>query len=399
LSLYDMRRDGVSIRDMARRTGCSRNTIRKWLRQEQPAADLRPKRRASRLDAHKDYVVGRMAEGITNAVRILRELRGRGYTGGVTILRDFMHPLRKAYPSKATLRYETLPGEQAQVDFGTFSYMDGGVKRKVHAFCMVLSYSRLLYVEFVEKQDLATLVMCHQRAFEALGGVPHRLLYDNMRTCVLKREDSGQVIWNPRFLDFARLCGVTPTACWPYRAKTKGKVESTIKYLRGSFWPVTFTDLEDLNRQVEAWLSSVANVRIHGTTGERPIDRAKAEQLSPAASRVVLSRLLEEERRVSQDGFVSYLGARYGVPWQFAGRVVSLRPREGALEIWLGERRLAVHKLVTSGKSVQLEGQWQGIPLGPDRPKSKLVGTRVPSPEVQVRSLLAYEAVAGGELS
>lgn len=398
MSLHEMMRDGVSIRDMARVTGYSRNTIRKWLRQER-YGDLRPKRRPSKLDAHKDYVVGRMSEGITNAVRILRELRGRGYTGGITILKDFMLPLRPAYPSKATLRYETLPGDQAQVDFGTFSYMDGDVKRRVYAFSMVLSYSRLLYVEFVEKQDLATLVMCHQRAFEALGGVPRRVLYDNMRTCVLGRDESGQVQWNPRFLDFARLCGFTPTACWPYRAKTKGKVESSIKYLRHSFWPVKFTDLEDLNRQVTAWLSSVANVRIHGTTRERPLDRAEQEQLPPVASRVVLGRLLEEERRVSQDGFVSYLGARYGVPWQYAGRVVSLRTREGSLEVWLGERRIAAHKLTTSGKSVQLEGQWQDIPLGPDRPKSKLVGTRVPSPEVQVRSLLAYEAIAGGEQS
>jgi len=397
LSLHDMARDGVSIRDMARITGFSRNTVRKWLRQEQLLTDLGPKKRPGKLEGHKDYVVARMGEGITNAVRILRELRGRGYTGNITILKDFMHPLRPAFPSKATLRYETLPGDQAQVDFGTFSYVTGDTKRRIYAFSMVLSYSRLLYMEFVEKQDLSTLVMCHQRAFEALGGVPRRVLYDNMRTCVAGRDENGQVRWNPRFLDFARLCGFNPNACWPYRAKTKGKVESSIKYLRQSFWPVTFTDLEDLNQQAAAWLNSVANIRIHGTTKERPCDRAKQEQLTPVASRLALGRLLEEERRVSQDGFISHLGARYGVPWQYAGRVVTLRIRDGALEIYLGERRIASHRLVTAGESVQLEGQWRDIPLGPDRPQSKLVGLRVPAPEVQVRSLLAYEAVAGGE--
>jgi len=397
LSLHDLRRDGASIREIARQTGFARNTVRKWLEvAESTAHDPRRAVRPSKLEPYHQFIITQMSEGITNSRRILRQLRLCGYTGGITILKDFMQPWRRTYPSQATLRFETAPGEQAQVDFGTFSYRDGEVLRHLYAFAMVLSYSRLLYVEFVEHQDLRTLAACHRRAFEYLGGVPRKVLYDNMKACVTGRDAENRPIWNRAFLDMADLFGFAPTACWPYRAKTKGKVERSIKYLRQNFWPVRFVDLEDLNCQVQTWLQTVANVRLHGTTNERPVDRARLEQLASLPENVLHGHWLEEERHVSRDGFVAYRGARYGVPWRYVGRVVVLRAKEEDLEIWLGERCLARHKLAQAGATVTLPGQWAGLPQGPDRPQARQSGVLIPSPEVQVRSLLAYEAIAGG---
>ena len=398
LSLLDMYQDGMSMREMARVTGHSRNTVRKWLQYPgRSPGDFCPKQRASKLDPYKDYLKNRLSQGITNSDRLLREIKAQGYSGGVSILKDFLKPFRSMYPSKAVLRYETAPGEQAQMDFGEFRYRDGGVTKKVYMFAMILSYSRMLYLEFIDRQDLGTLVRCHQNAFEFFGGLPQKVLYDNMKTAVVGRDDNGQVRWNQKFLDFARLCGFTPRACWPYRAQTKGKVERAIGYVRGNLWPVEFTDLPDLNRQAAAWVDSVANIRIHDTTKEQPAERFKQEQLRPLIPRILADQLIEEERTVSWDGYVSYRGARYGVSWQYAGRTVTVRTREDRVEIWLGERRLITHTLAGPGETVTADGQWDGLPLGHNKPKGRLLGLRVSDPVVEVRSLLAYEAASGGE--
>jgi transposase len=153
----------------------------------------------------------------------------------------------------------------------------------VLAFVMVLSFSRALYVEFVQQQDLSTLLRCHLHAFEAFGGVPQRILYDNMKTVVLERS-AERVVFHPRLLDFALLAGFTPKACRPYRAQSKGRVERAIRYVRDSFWPVDFTDLHDLNRQASAWLAGVANVREHATLQAPPHRSAGRGAPAPAAA-------------------------------------------------------------------------------------------------------------------
>lgn len=178
-----------------------------------------------------------MAAGVFNANRLLHELRELGYTGGVTILKDYLKPYRPPRQPKAVVRFELGPGEQAQVDWGEFAYTDlRGRRRKVYGFVMVLSYSRAMYVEFVEQQDLSTLLRCHLHAFGALGGVPKTILYDNMKTVVLSRQ-GAKVEYHPRLLDFALLAGYTPRNCRPYRAQTKGRVERVIGYLKQSLWP------------------------------------------------------------------------------------------------------------------------------------------------------------------
>ena len=206
--IYELHGEGQSIRAIARTLGLSRNSVRKYLRSEEiPRAKPRPSR-GSKLEPFHDYARQRLAEGVDNCVLLLRELRERGYTGGISVLKQFVQPYRLRPGSVATMRYETRPGEQAQVDFGYFTYhTPDGRRRQLYAFVMVLSWSRALYVEFIRRADVATFMRCHLNAFHAFGGVPERCLYDNAKVVVLERTETGEPVFNPRFLDFARRLG------------------------------------------------------------------------------------------------------------------------------------------------------------------------------------------------
>jgi transposase len=144
-----------------------------------------------------------MAEGVFNANRLFNEIKSLGYSGGKTILKDFLKPFRPLQKAQAVSRFETKPGEQAQVDFGVFKYEEQGRERKIYAFIMVMSYSRAMYVEFVDRQDTATLIRCHIHAFEYFGGVPEHILYDNLKPVVLGRDDRWSTGVEP---EVSRLC-------------------------------------------------------------------------------------------------------------------------------------------------------------------------------------------------
>jgi transposase len=338
--------EGLGVRAIARRLGVSRNTVRKYVREPSVPAYGPRAPSSSKLEPHVAWLTERtQQDGVWNSVRLHRELRERGYTGGRTILKDYLRPLRPPKTPNVVVRYEVPPGAEAQVDFGVFAFEDERGRRKsVLAFVMIVSFSRALYVEFVTQQDLSTLLRCHLHAFEAFGGVPQRILYDNMKTVVLER-NAERVVFHPRLLDFALLAGFTPRACRPYRAQSKGRVERSIKYLRDSFWPVHFADLLDLNRQASAWVAGVANVREHGTLKRRPIDLLVEERqhLLPLKATNTFAGLLAEERKVSRDAFVTFEGSRYAVPWRYAGRHVALSATEAHVEIRDGRDLVVVH--------------------------------------------------------
>ena len=207
-----------------------------------------------------------------NCVVLLRELRALGYEGAYSTLTAYLRPRRKGSQPEATMRFETSPGEQAQVDWGSLGYVGAdGKKHRVWAFVMTMGWSRACYVELVRKADTATFIQCHVNAFEYLGGVPRRCLYDNAKVVTLGKHEDGQVEWNLRMLDFALRVGFEIRLCQPYRAQTKGKVESGVKYVRRNMWPsLRFTDDADLNRQGLEWCDVVANARVHGTTYRVP---------------------------------------------------------------------------------------------------------------------------------
>ena len=211
---------------------------------------------------------------------LLRELRSRGYDGSYTILADYVRPRRRQRQLQATVRFETAPGEQAQVDWGSLAYIGAdGRKHRIWVFVMVLSWSRACYVELVRRADTAAFIQCHVNAFEYLGGVPRRCLYDNAKVVTLGRDEENRPVWNLRMLDFARRVGFEMRLCRPYRAQTKGKVESGVKYVRRNMWPsICFTDDADLNRQGLEWCDTVANRRVHGTTHRVPQEMLAEEQ-------------------------------------------------------------------------------------------------------------------------
>ncbi len=398
--IYELRGAGVSIRGIAERLGLSRNTVRKYLRAPGvPVARPRPPRR-SKLEPYRPFLEERIGAGVLNTVLLLRELRARGYAGGVTILKEYVEPFRRQRQPAATVRFEPALGEQAQVDWGKFRYRAAdGAERSVWCFVLVLSWSRAIYVEFAPRADVATFIRCHLHAFERLRGVPRRCLYDNAKVVVLGRDAAGEPAWNARFLDFALRLGFEIRLCRPYRAQTKGRVESGIKYVRGNFWPTArFVDLADLNAQARAWADEVADPRIHGTTLERPADRLRRERphllALPAAERLVPFR--REERRVGRDGYVAYERAWYGVTWRRAGQLVQVQAEADTVQIWVGDQRLAVHlRAHRPGQRLTVPGQWAGLAGGDGRPPKESLATQLPSVEVEQRPLAAYAALVG----
>jgi transposase len=295
---------GVSKSALARQLGIHRDTIHRWIRDGDLDRDLdatavcygpRPAV-PTKLDAYKGIIEARLAAyPQLSAVRLLDEIRAAGYAGGYTQLKDFVRQVRPALPPAPVIRFETPAGRQAQVDFARFRF-PWGVR---YALLVVLGYSRLLWCRFYPRQDMRTLISGLEDAFGYFGGVPQELLFDQMKAVITRdlRLEGGALIRNAEFLRFARHWSFTPRACRPYRAQTKGKVERPVRYLRGNFvYGRTFVHDADLDQQRQAWLDHVANVRVHGTTQERPrvrFDRDERVRLQPLAPRRYTSLVLD----------------------------------------------------------------------------------------------------------
>ena len=287
---------GVSKAELARRFGVSRRTIHEWVQTGQLDRDLStggsrysPRPAAvHKLDPYKAIIDSRLEEfpGLS-AQRLFDEVQAAGYAGGYTRVRDYVRTVRPSPAAESVVRFETPAGRQGQVDFATFSLPWG----RRHALVVVLSYSRLLWLCFYRRQTMAVLTAGLETAFTRFGGVPNELLFDQMRAVVLSdnRVGGGELVLNAEFLRFAAHWGFHPRACRPYRAQTKGKVERPIRYIRDSFfYGRAFASDEDLNEQASCWVEQTANVRRHGTTAERPVDRFERDEreaLRPLADR------------------------------------------------------------------------------------------------------------------
>jgi transposase len=314
--IKELHRRGISISEIARLTGHDRKTVRRVVEQPLVPKPKERRRRVRKIDPYVAYLEKRIKEGVLNANKLYQEVATQGYPGSCSQVRAFVQPFREVRESEATTRFETEPGEQAQVDWGYFGFIDHyGRRRRLYGFVMTLGWSRASYLEFTVSADAAWFLRCHLHGFHYLGGVPRQVLHDNLKTAVLDRDVDGRIIWNARYLDFAHYYGFTPRACRPYRARTKGKVESGVKYVRGNFWlGLRFTDLADLNDQARQWLDTVANVRIHGTTGEVPFDRLPLESLQSIWDKPDYDTSLVSYRRSSSDCLISYDGNYYSVP-------------------------------------------------------------------------------------
>ena len=279
MELKVLKRHKLSLREISAQTGMAVNTVRKYLAGGPPAMKKLPARR-SKLDPFKDYLAGRIQAAKPDwipATVLLREIAAQGFEGSIRILQEYLKELRPQARPDPVVRFETQPGEQMQMDWIEFrkaGHKDG----MLAAFVATLGHSRASFAEFVTDMKLETLLACHVRAFESFGGVTREVLYDNMKTVILKRDVYGKNLhqFQGAFADFAHHHGFVPRVCKPYRAKTKGKVERMNGYIRRSFWvPLVarmkqqdlIVDVDTANRELRTWLRDVANVRIHGTTG------------------------------------------------------------------------------------------------------------------------------------
>jgi len=401
----ELKRQGLSIRAISRLTGYCRKTVRKYLIQPDSVPVYGPReKQPGRLERFKPYLEERMRAGVWNARVLLRELRERGYSGGYTLVTDWLRPQRESAHTVAVRRFETPPGKQAQVDWGHLGTLEiNGEERKLWAFTFTLGYSRTMMAEAAVDQKLGTLLRMHEEAFRQLGGVPEEILYDRMKTVWLETDERGEIVWHPVFLDFARYWGFAPRLCRPYRAQTKGKVESGVKYIRRNFLcglqgreP---SCLSDLNAQLRAWVWEVANQRVHGTTHEQVATRWDADQLrlQPLDGRPPYPYIDDELRKVARDAYVSWQGSRYSVPWQYAGRSVWVRECGRDVEVQYGRERIAVHSQAQRKHAVVTQTEHhRGIPLGARQERKILIRIQDTAPVVEIRPLAAYESVAVG---
>jgi transposase len=282
-----MARRGEGIRQIARQLGCSRNTVRRYLREDEARRYGPRAPRATKLDAFKPYLLERIEQARPRwipATVLLREIAARGYDGGISQLKAWLAPLKQV-EAEPVVRFETPAGQQMQADF---TWIRKG-RDPLVAFVATLGYSRATFVKFGRSEDLEALRAGLREAFDYFGGVPEHVLFDNPKTVVIERDAYGEGLhrWNEGLRELADECGFTPRLCRPYRAKTKGKVERFNGYLKGSFLVPLAASLqaaglkltpEVANAHVRRWLDEIANARVHATTKAVPAQRLAEEQ-------------------------------------------------------------------------------------------------------------------------
>jgi transposase len=392
--LHHYLKEGLSKTANAAKLGISRRTVQRYITSGRTEPQYGPREpRASKLDPYHKYLRGRLlAYPELSGARLLQELRELGYTGGYTILKEHLRTLRPKLPPPIEQRFEVEPGHQAQVDFATFKTSFGTVS----ALLVVLSWSRVLWVRFALHQDQLTLLSGLHQAFLYFGGVPRTLLFDRMRPVVAGSQEDGKAVFNAELLRFAAHYGFQSVACRPYRAKTKGRVERAVSYLRRNFfYGREFRDLEDLNAQCAAWLDNTANARVHGTTRAVPWERLAVERSSllqlpqePYIPRITVGR------RVGKYGFISYNGNEYSVPQAVGQGEVQVRATLTEVRLFQDDRLVAIHPVLEG------RGQRRLVPghRRPQKTRSSQEGSSVVDApwgqvEVQRRPLEVYERV------
>jgi transposase len=314
--------EGMSIRAISRRLGVARETVTRAVRAKGPPV-YRRRAGSSKLDPFKHRIADLLEEyPRLSGVRVHEILHAEGYAGGITILRDYLRQVRPR-PIHAFQRTVYPAGEIGQVDWARMPdpIPDAfGKLRPVHAFVMVLGYSRMLTVVFSFRTRLADFLRCHGEALEFFGGVPRIIVYDNLKSVVLRRR-RAEVTFNPHFLPFADRYAFRPLATWPREPHQKGLVERPISYVKNNFWyGRKFAGMEDLQTQGHQWRDTICNVRLHSGLDERPIDRFEIE-------RAQLLALPDEPHqaeeilfaKASRWGYLRLDANDYSVPLMLAG--------------------------------------------------------------------------------
>lgn len=395
---------GMAKKAIARELGLDIKTVRKWV-----ATEWKPQRRQRRatpaLAKYDEWIRKRFVEVGYSAKVLHRELGELGYEGSYVSVQRYVKPLRTAaQPEVATARYETAPGAQAQVDWGMLKVWIGTAKVKVHLFVMVLGYSRRIFARAYLNEKLGNLLDGHEAAFAHFGGRTETILYDNPRTIVLaKDEATGEVEWNRRFKDRMDFYGVEIKLCRYYRAQTKGKVESGVKYVkRNALAGRRFETLDELNAWLLTWALTIADERVHGTTHEIPRERFERDErvkMTGVDRRPPSRECHTVRRQVATDGYVTIETNRYPVPYEWCRSEVEVQLSETAVRVVHAEQAIEYERI--SGKHRVLG--WAGAPRPLPRGGRQSVPSDPPQYDpswlasignVSARALDAYAAVA-----
>lgn len=395
----------VSISEIGRRLDVDRKTVRRSLRQ----ATWRPYHRAAvaetLLTAHVDFVRARAPQVGYSARILYQELQAsRGYTGSYETVKRWVAPLRdvQLQADRALLRFETPPGQQSQIDWGQALVSFRAGPQVVHVFVLTLGFSRRGFYYACADERLAQFLESHERAFAHFGGHTREHLYDRPRT-VCAADATGRRLWNPTFKAFADYWGFEPRVCRPYRAQTKGKVESGVKYVKRNFLPGrTFVDLVDFQAQLDEWNATIADRRLHGTTHEPPIVRfeREREQLVPLAGQRSFQQEARVSRIVAEDYLVSLATNRYSVPFRLIGQRVEVQRQGDLVHIFHRDREVATHPVVPGTHQFRIlpeHGPGASARTARQRRSTWSEPVMRPSalPEVEVRDLACYEALCG----
>jgi transposase len=334
---------GLSAPQIASTCDLDERTVRYW--QAQPA--YRPRstpRRVSKLDAFRAQVVRDLTAHPYSAVQLLRRLRESGYTGSYSILKTLVRDVRPPHV-QAYLPLAFAPGECAQVDWGSAGTLTvDGTRRRLSFFALVLCYSRLLYLEFTLLERQEQFLACHQNAFLRLGGVPRRIMVDNLRSAVLAHPAGRPVVYHPRYRDFAAHYGFEIRACRPRCPQEKGRVENAVGYIKKSFLPgLELTSLAAVQTAARRWTDEVANQRLHATTRRKPAELFAEERLQPLPRSGAYDTGVEREALATALFRVHFDGNRYSVPARYAGTRVRLRAYADKVLLYSGDRLVATH--------------------------------------------------------
>lgn len=379
--------DGLTLAQIARVLSLDPRTVRAWIGTER----FRPRqaaRRASKLDPYKRTIKQLVETHPYTAVQIYQRLHEAGYPGGLSILKDYLRTLRpRRKPAFLTLAF--APGECAQVDWGHYGAVNvGGTRRRLSFFVMVLCYSRLMYLEFTVSQTMEHFLGCHLHAFEFFGGlVPEKIMVDNLKSAVLKRLTGEAPVFNPHYLDFAQTLGFSIAACNVGAGHEKGRVESGVGYVKKNFLGgLEIPDFSMLNPAARVWLDTVANVRVHGETRERPVDRFEAERaqlhvLPPSDPDIGTVHTVRASNRFR----VTFETNRYSVPAEYASQRLTLKAHPDRICVYHQETLIARHR-----RSYDRHGDFED----PDHPRALLAQRRSARAQRQLARFLALSPKA-----
>ena len=391
---------GYGTRRIAQELGCSRNTVKQYLARGGWGGYRKRQPRGS-LSEHEEWLCERLHRHGGNAEVVRQELaREKGIAVSLRTVERAVAGVRQELraAARATTRFETPPGHQLQIDFGERLVGIGGGASKVHLFVATLGYSRRLYVQPFRHERQEAWFAGMEGTFRHFGGVPAEVLFDNARALVDYHDAATrEVRFNERLLGFARYWGFRPRACGPYRARTKGKDERGVGYVkRNAIAGREFGSWAELEGHLVWWMREIADVRVHGTTGEVPIKRfagAEAAALRPLDGRPSFSAARSVRRRVQADCAVEVDSNAYSVPWRLIGETVEVVVGGGRVSIRHGGREVACHAESAGRRQRLVEAAHvAGLVRRPAPPPAP-----VAAEETLLRPLSEYARLAGGE--